>query len=113
MLSVICPIYNEERYIAACIESILAQDYPKDDLEVIFADGMSNDRTREIVAQYTAQYPWIRVIDNPKRIVPPALNAAIAASKGDIIMRLDAHAIYPSNYFSALVKAHDLSLIHI
>lgn len=107
MLSVICPIYNEERYIAACIESILAQDYPKDDLEVIFADGMSNDRTREIVAQYTAQYPWIRVIDNPKRIVPPALNAAIAASKGDIIMRLDAHAIYPSNYFSALVKAHD------
>lgn len=105
MLSVICPIYNEERYIGACVESILAQDYPKDDLEVIFADGMSSDRTREIVASYTAKYPWIRLIDNPKRIVPPALNAAIKASKGDIIMRLDAHAEYPTNYFSALVNA--------
>lgn len=106
MLSVICPIYNEERYIGACIDSILAQDYPKDDLEVIFADGMSTDRTREIVASYTERFPWIRLIDNPERIVPPALNAAIAQSKGDIIIRLDAHAAYPTNYFSALVKAH-------
>ena len=106
MLSVICPIYNEERYIGACIESIVAQDFPKDDLEVIFADGMSTDRTREIVADYAARYPWIRLIDNPKRIVPPALNAAIRESRGDIIMRLDAHAAYPSNYFSALAAAH-------
>ena len=105
-LSVICPIYNEERYIGACVESIVAQDFPKDDLEVIFADGMSTDRTREIVAGYSKRYPWIRLIDNPKRIVPPALNAAIRASKGDIIMRLDAHAAYPSNYFSAIVDAH-------
>ncbi len=105
MLSVICPIYNEERYIRGCIESILAQDYPKDDLEVIFADGISTDRTREIVAEYTSKYPWIRLIDNPDRIVPPALNKAIEASHGDIIMRLDAHAEYPSNYFSRLVKA--------
>lgn len=105
MLSVICPIYNEERYIRGCIESILAQDYPKDDLEVIFADGMSTDRTREIVAEYTAKYPWIRLIDNPKRIVPPALNAAIRASHGDIIIRIDAHASYQPNYFSALAAA--------
>ena len=49
MLSVICPIYNEEKYIGKCIESILKQDYPKDDLEVLFVDGMSTDRTREIV----------------------------------------------------------------
>lgn len=107
MLSVICPIYNEEKYIAKCIESILAQDYPKDDLEVIFADGMSTDRTREIVAEYTARYPWIRLIDNPKRIVPPALNAAIEVSKGDVIMRLDAHASYEPNYFSAIAAALD------
>ncbi|MEY8687213.1 glycosyltransferase family 2 protein [Bacteroides sp. AN502(2024)] len=107
MLSVICPIYNEEKYIGACIESILAQDYPKDDLEVIFADGMSTDRTREIVAAYMAKYPWIRLIDNPDRIVPPALNKAIEASCGDIIMRLDAHASYADNYFSALVSGID------
>lgn len=104
MLSVICPIYNEEKYIAKCIDSILDQDYPKDDLEVIFADGMSTDRTREIVAEYASKYPFISLIDNPKRIVPPALNAAIDASHGDIIMRLDAHAEYPNNYFTELTR---------
>lgn len=104
MLSVICPIYNEEKYIRACIESILAQDYPKDDLEVIFADGMSSDGTREIVAEYSSKYPWIHLIDNPDRIVPPALNKAIEASTGDIIIRLDAHAEYPEDYFSKLVR---------
>ena len=45
MLSVICPIYNEEKYIGQCVESILAQDYPKDDLEILFVDGMSTDDT--------------------------------------------------------------------
>lgn len=104
MLSVICPIYNEEKYIAKCIDSILAQDYPKDDLEVIFVDGMSSDRTREIVAEYSAKYPFIRLIDNPDRIVPPAMNIGIKASVGDIIVRLDAHAVFPQNYLPELVK---------
>lgn len=103
MLSVICPIYNEEKYIGKCIESILKQDYSKDDLEVLFVDGMSTDKTREIVEQYVISYPYIRLIDNPKRIVPPAMNIGIRASKGDIIIRLDAHAIFPDNYFSQLV----------
>ena len=57
MLSVICPIYNEEKYIGNCIESIIRQDFPKDDLEVLFVDGMSTDRTREIVEQYAATLP--------------------------------------------------------
>ena len=60
MLSVICPIYNEEKYIAKCIESILAQDYPKEDLEVIFVDGMSVDKTREIVNEYISKYSFIK-----------------------------------------------------
>lgn len=105
MLSVICPIYNEEKYIADCIDSILTQDFPKDELEVIFADGMSTDGTRQIVAEYTARHPWIKVIDNPERYVSPGLNRAIAAAKGDVILRLDAHCEYPSNYFSALTTA--------
>lgn len=104
MLSVICPIYNEEKYIANCIESILLQDYPKDDLEVLFVDGMSKDRTREIVAEYTRKYPFIRLIDNPEKIVPYAMNYGIKASKGEVIIRLDAHATYEKNYFSALVR---------
>lgn len=104
MLSVICPIYNEEKYIANCIESILLQDYPKDDLEVIFVDGMSKDCTREIVAGYTQKYPFIRLIDNPEKIVPYAMNYGIKASKGEVIIRLDAHATYEKNYFSSLVR---------
>lgn len=105
MLSVICPIYNEEKYIAKCIDSILAQDYSKDELEIIFVDGMSKDRTREIVNEYTKQYPFIRLIDNPEKIVPPAMNKGIKAAKGEIIMRLDAHATYEKNYFTVLVNA--------
>lgn len=104
MISIICPIYNEAKYIARCIDSILAQDYPKDDMEVILVDGMSTDGTREIVAGYAAQYPFIRLVDNPKRIVAPAMNIGIRASKGGIIIRLDAHAIFPTNYLSELVK---------
>lgn len=105
MLSVICPIFNEEKYIAKCIESILAQDYPKDDLEIIFVDGMSKDCTCEIIHEYIQKYPFIRLIDNPDRIVPLAMNKGIKVAKGDIIMRLDAHATYETNYFSVLVNA--------
>lgn len=107
MLSVICPIYNEERYIGACIDSILRQDYPKEDLEVIFADGMSTDRTREIVAAYAASHPFIRLIDNPERITPTGLNHAIDVAKGDIVIRLDAHAEFPADYLSRLAEALD------
>lgn len=102
-LSVICPIYNEEKHIAACLDSILRQDFPKEELEVLLVDGMSTDRTREIVQQYTAQYPFIFLLDNPKRIVPTGLNIGIRVAQGEVIIRLDAHAIYPDNYFSALV----------
>ncbi len=103
MLSVICPIYNEEKYIAKCIESILVQDYPKDDLEVLFLDGMSSDRTREIVGEFATRYPYIRLLDNPERIVPYAMNCGIEACKGDVVIRLDAHATYANNYFLELV----------
>ena len=104
MLSVICPIYNEEKYIAQFLDSLLQQDYPKDDLEILLVDGMSKDRTRVIVADYTAKYPFIRLIDNPDKIVPYGMNRGIDAAKGDIIIRLDAHASYQPDYFSVLVN---------
>lgn len=104
MLSVICPIYNEEKYIARCIESIIQQDYPKDDLEVLFVDGMSTDRTREIISSYLPKCPYLRVLDNPYKIVPYAMNKGISEAQGDIIMRIDAHALYENNYCSAIVR---------
>lgn len=103
-LSVLCPIYNEEKYISQFLDSLLQQDYPKDDLEILLIDGMSKDKTRDIVAYYTYKYTFIRIIDNPDKIVPCAMNRGIAAAKGDIIMRLDAHASYQPDYFSVLVK---------
>ena len=104
MLSVICPIYNEESRIEECILSILAQDYPKEQLEVLFVDGQSSDSTCEIIDKYMQEYPFFRLLDNPKRIAPSALNIGIRASSGDIMIRLDAHAKYPANYFSLLVS---------
>ena len=102
MLSVVCPIYNEEKYIAQCIDSILRQDYPKEDLEILFVDGMSTDHTREIIDGYIAKYPFIRLLDNPRSVVPCAMNICIKAAQGSIIMRLDGHCDFPSNYFSRL-----------
>lgn len=110
MLTVICPIYNEEKYIAQFLESLLLQDYPKDDLEILLVDGMSKDKTREIVAKYTSQYPFIQLIDNPDKIVPCAMNRGIDAARGDIIIRLDAHALYQPDYFSVL--ANGLRRLH-
>ena len=105
LLSVICPVYNEQKYIVQCIESILVQDFSKENLEVLFVDGMSSDETRQIISSYIDKYSFIRMLNNPERIVPYAMNIGILAAKGDVIMRLDAHAIYPSNYFSTLVDA--------
>lgn len=104
MISVICPIYNEEKYISQFLDSILQQDYPKDHLEILLVDGMSKDKTRDIIAEYAEKYPCLRLVDNPQQTVPYAMNNGIKNAKGDIIIRLDAHAEYPSNYFSVLVK---------
>lgn len=104
MLSVICPIYNEERYINKCIQSIINQDYPKDQLEILFVDGMSTDNTREIIKTYLSSVPYIRILENPQKIVPFAMNIGISEAKGDVIIRIDAHTYYERNYFSALVN---------
>lgn len=103
-VSIICPIYNEEKYIKNCIESILNQDYPSNNFEVIFIDGLSIDNTREIILYYAKSYPNIKLLDNPQKYVPQALNIGIKESTGDIIMRIDAHSTYPKNYISLLVK---------
>lgn len=103
-VSVLIPVYNEERYIARCLDSILANDYPKDRLEILMIDGMSNDRSREIVQEYAQRFPFIRLINNPKRIQSAALNIGIRESKGKIIIRMDAHTLYASDYIRQCVE---------
>ncbi|MGH7528934.1 MAG: glycosyltransferase family 2 protein, partial [Gemmatimonadales bacterium] len=104
-VSVILPCRNEARYIAACLDSILAAAYPLTQLEVLVVDGLSDDGTRDIVARYAAAYAQIRLLDNPGRIVPTALNIGIGAASGAVIARMDAHVVYPPDYLPRLVRA--------
>lgn len=102
-ISIICPVYNEEKYIANCMDSIIPCDYPTALMEVLFVDGMSSDQTRNIINTYNQKYPFIKLLDNTEKYVPFAMNTGIRAAKGEVIIRIDAHAFYPSNYFTILV----------
>ena len=104
-VSLICPIYNEEKHIEKCVESLLAQDYPRDRMEILFVDGMSADRTREILDAFQAKYAFIRMFDNPGRTAPYALNIGIGVSQGEVVMRVDAHSAYPPDYVSRLAES--------
>ncbi len=97
-VSIILPVRNEEKYITACVDSIFAQDYPADSLEVIFVDGRSEDRTVAMLEEMRKSHPQITVLDNPNRTVPYAMNIGIRACRGDVIVRMDAHAEYPPDY---------------
>lgn len=107
LVSVICPIYNEEKFIGRCIESMIHGGYPVELIELLCIDGRSKDRTREIITEYSKRYPQIKLIDNPHKTVPFALNIGIKEAKGDVIIRIDAHCEYPLNYISKLVKKLD------
>lgn len=103
-ISVVMPVYNEEKYINNCIDSLLLQDYPKERMEWIFVDGMSTDKTKYIIEKYIKQYPkLIKVFDNPKKTVPYAMNIGIKEAVGKFIVRLDAHADYSKDYISKCV----------
>lgn len=103
-VSVILPVRNEAKFIRKILEHAIAQDYPAELVEIIVCDGMSDDGTREVVAELQKQAPRIRMIDNPPRITPTALNAAIAASTGDIIIRIDGHAEIADDFITENVK---------
>lgn len=103
-ISVICPIYQEGKFISCFLESIIAQDCEKENLEVLLIDGMSTDGTRDIISEYSQKFPYFHLIDNPMHTVPFALNSGIQKATGDIIIRLDAHCKYPQNYISKLAK---------
>jgi glycosyltransferase involved in cell wall biosynthesis len=102
-VSVVVPCRNEAGFIAKCLDSILANDYDAGKLEILVVDGASDDRTRDIVAAYAHRDPRIRLLENPRRITPTALNIGIRAALGDVIIRMDAHNSYPTTYVSSLV----------
>lgn len=104
MVSVIFPIRNEADFIARCLGSVLASDYPAERLELLVVDGMSDDGTREVVRELAAREPRVKLIDNPQRIVPHAMNAGIRVARGEIIVRVDGHATVNADFIRRSVE---------
>ncbi len=108
-VSIIIPVRNEKTYIRKVMEDCFEQDYPNNKMEIIIADGMSEDGTREELAAFLEErkgtdIPDVHIIDNPGRIVPTGLNKAVEAASGEIIARLDAHALFERDYIRKSVE---------
>ncbi len=106
-VSIIVPCYNERATIRFLLDAIYAQTFPRAGMEVIIADGLSRDGTREEIAAFRREHPdlALRVVDNPARIIPAGLNRAIQAARGEIILRLDAHSGPHPDYVARCVEA--------
>lgn len=104
-VSVFIPCYNERRTITGVLDALRKQTYPLDQMEVVIADGMSDDGTREVLHEYQRVHPEMKLVlvDNPQRIIPAALNRAIAAAQGEILVRMDAHSKPPESYVATCV----------
>jgi len=104
-VSVIIPCYNEERFLGKALAN-LAHQYSPEAYEIIVVDGMSDDRTRQVVEEFQRLHPQlsVRLLNNPQRNIPHALNLGIAAARGDIIARMDAHSAPSSGYIRRCVE---------
>jgi len=103
-ISIIVPIFNEEKHIAKCLDSIIQSDFDKNKMEVLLIDGGSTDKTLQIIKEYQKKYPFFKLLHNPKKIAPVAMNIGIKNARGKFIFIISAHASYPKNYFSKLVE---------
>ncbi|MGC5583278.1 glycosyltransferase family 2 protein [Ornithinimicrobium sp. W1665] len=102
-VSVIMPVRNEEHDLADAVASVLAQDYPGG-LEIVLAVGPSSDRTREVADGLAERDPRIVVVDNPSGRTPDGLNAAVAASHEDVVVRMDGHGELSPGYVRRAVE---------
>ncbi|MEL7625985.1 MAG: glycosyltransferase family 2 protein [Anaerolineaceae bacterium] len=104
MITVILPIRNEANYINRCLDAVLAQDIQQEQLEMLVVDGMSEDRTPDIVMEYQKANPNIQLIQNPGKIVPTGMNEAIRITTGEIIIRVDGHCVISPDYVSNCIR---------
>ncbi len=106
IVSVIVPCYNEQATIRMLLEALYQQIYPRHEMEVIIADGLSTDRTRLVITEFQKDHPdlRIRIIDNPLRMIPAGLNRAISEGKGQVFIRLDAHSVPNPDYVALCVE---------
>jgi len=103
-VTVVVPIRNEEKNIAGCLQSIVNQTYPSERYEVLVIDGFSDDQTRRIVRDFQSYHPQVKLLDNARRIVPTALNIALKAARGDVIIRVDGHAEIAPDYLEKCIE---------
>lgn len=103
LVTVLIPVRNEEHNIGRCLDSVLSNDYPSDRVEILVIDGMSTDASVEVVGRYADRGQSIRLLTNPKHFQAAALNLGIEEAKGDLILRLDAHTFYATDYISRCV----------
>lgn len=103
-VSIIMPIRNEANFIERAITSILKQDWPAEKMEILVIDGMSNDGTRKIVKKLAAIDSRIKMLDNPFRIVPTAMNIGLKAARGDLFIRVDGHAEVEPDFVGESVR---------
>lgn len=103
-VSVVIPCRNEEKYIGKCLDSIICQSYGMENIEVMVADGCSEDNTQNIVKEYENRYPQIKLLINNKKAAPYAMNLGIKNSTGQVIIIFGAHAYMDKDYVSICVK---------
>jgi glycosyltransferase involved in cell wall biosynthesis len=106
-VSIIVPCYNEKARIQLLLDAIYAQTYPRSYTEVVIADGMSTDGTRQVISDWSDSHPDLKlnIVNNEKQIIPAALNRSIENATGDIIVRLDAHSRPYPDYVTRIVSA--------
>ncbi|MEW6241195.1 MAG: glycosyltransferase family 2 protein [Chloroflexota bacterium] len=106
-VSIIVPCYNEQRFIGATLNAIYTQTFPRADMEVVIADSHSTDSTREVIADFQLSHPdlALTLVDNDRRAIPSALNRALAAARGGIVVRMDAHSTPYPDYVENSVRA--------
>jgi succinoglycan biosynthesis protein ExoA len=109
LVSVAVPCLDEEEHIEAFLEAIDAQDWPRDRLEILVADGMSLDATRELLLRRAAVDPRVHLIDNPGRLAAAGLNECIRKARGEVIVRMDVRAQYAPDFVTRCVEALDRS----
>jgi len=103
--SVVIPCLDEEPYIEAVVRAAMTQLYPPSLIEILVCDGGSTDRTRDVVADLAAADPRVQLVDNPGRFPSAGMNEGIRRARGDVIVRMDAHAEYAPDYVAAAVDA--------
>ena len=98
LISIIIPCRNEEQHIGKCLDSLISHNYPKESLEILVVDGISEDKTRDIIKDYIEKYHFIRLLDNPEKVTPRAMNIGIRESRGEVVLMVNSHSVLDKDF---------------